>query len=313
MAWEGLGKGLVLAGQSFNEGYDAAARRELERQRMAQDKAMRDRAMKFDLAAKKMVETPTGEFELSDAGKASEQFERGSKSAGLLKEGIELDPLTGEVKIAPWRQNLTQAEIDVKRASAGKLRSDIEKDRAKKDQPPTNKEIFNNLPPENQEQITLLSKEKAKKLNSFNKFDEVLKIMDDKSVSEEQKIQQAYSTLKQLNDPENSDALAREEAGRASKFLEYNIIPNLTEPGAVLGRDLKGFRDQLVLSKQKLKGASDANDKQINELYGGSRSSGQGLLIEGNAGPGTLKVGDVQDGYTYKGGDPSNPNSWSKK
>lgn len=80
--------------------------------------------------------------------------------------------------------------------------------------------------------------------NVKSAMDSALKVLQDPAVPEDQKVKTGQGLFKLLNSAEGADAVGAEEAKRIGSYLEYNI-GNFTQPGAFIGRDLKGFTDQI--------------------------------------------------------------------
>lgn len=297
MAFEGLAKGLLSAGEAFNEGYDKASQRELEKQKMAQEAALRNRAYKMELAQRNLVETPQGGYDLSDEAKQEKQLDKTIKTAGLLNQGIELDETTGDVKMSDWKKGMTDAEIGLKKAQTNKLWSEINKEKNKTVKIPTEADKFKSLPENVQTGIMDLEKTNIKKVNAHGKFQSILNILDDASISNDQKLQQAENTLKMLNDPENSDALAQEEAARASDYLQFYVIPRIRAGTLRWGTDMKGFKEQIKLSIKKTEDSFKSNQQVIEKLKRGesidlstlNQPKKQSVMSEGDNKSGLIK------------------------
>lgn len=119
-----------------------------------------------------------------------------------------------------------------------------------------------------QKQMEKLGVGNAGLYNVKSAMDEALKILEDKSISEDQKIKTGQSLFKLLNSAEGSDAVGAEEAKRLGSYLEYNL-GNFTQPGAFVGRDLGGFTDQVRNYSTLLGGRMQKNEEGINTLRGG--------------------------------------------
>lgn len=124
-----------------------------------------------------------------------------------------------------------------------------------------------------QKQMEKLGTSNAGLFNVKGAMDEALKVLNDPAVGEDQKIKVGQGLYKSLNSAEGADAVGAEEAKRLGSFIEYNI-GNFTQPGAFLGRDLKGFTEQINNYSKLLGGRIQQNESGINTLRGGGSLGG---------------------------------------
>jgi len=124
-----------------------------------------------------------------------------------------------------------------------------------------------------QKQMEKLGTSNAGLFNVKGAMDEALKILNDPSVGEDQKIKVGQGLYKSLNSAEGADAVGAEEAKRLGSYLEFNI-GNITQPGAFLGRDLKGFTGQISNYAKLLGGRIQQNEAGINTLRNGGSLGG---------------------------------------
>lgn len=112
------------------------------------------------------------------------------------------------------------------------------------------------------------------------------------------------------------NAVLRRESGasispaeRQSAAQQYFVRPG--DPQDVAAQK-KANRQQVI---ENLKGASGRAYGLIPLVPTGTAAAPKGLLGRDNVAPekADLQVGAEQDGYIYKGGDPSKPGSWRKK
>lgn len=108
--------------------------------------------------------------------------------------------------------------------------------------------------------------------NVKNAMDEAYTVLNDPNVSEDQKIKTGQGLFKLLNSAEGSDAVGAEEAKRLGSYLEYNI-GNFTQPGAMFGRDLKGFTEQVGNYSKLLGGRIQRNEQTAQGLKAGKTFS----------------------------------------
>jgi hypothetical protein len=124
-----------------------------------------------------------------------------------------------------------------------------------------------------QKQMEKLGTSNAGLFNVKGAMDEALKILRDPTVGEDQKIKVGQGLYKSLNSAEGADAVGAEEAKRLGSYLEYNIA-NFTQPGAFIGRDLKGFTGQIENYAKLLGGRIQQNESGINTLRSGGSLGG---------------------------------------
>lgn len=70
--------------------------------------------------------------------------------------------------------------------------------------------------------------------------------------------------LKQLNSPDNPDAIGREESERIGGYLIYRK-GNLFEPGAFIGRDLDAFEDQVENKLAAMRASNKQRDDTVSK------------------------------------------------
>ena len=137
-----------------------------------------------------------------------------------------------------------------------------------------NKNAFDHLPMEDQEQVKVLGQKNAQKSSIKNQLDALVTTLTDKKLTDAQKLPLAMSGLKVINSQEGQDALGSEESHRLGSLLEFHFL-NLTKPGPVIGRAPIGdFTNQVAVSSQQLGEAVGRNNKQIQSLYAGHSNQG---------------------------------------
>lgn len=136
---------------------------------------------------------------------------------------------------------------------------------------------FQNLPKERQVIVESLGKSIGNKMTVRTTLDETVRTMTDAMAkgNRDEAIVMGQQILKVLNSQEGQDAVGTQEAQRLASQLEYHIWPNLTQPGAVFGRDVKGFMNTLRLTSQRLGREVDQNQRLIDLAYVGRNLSGQ--------------------------------------
>ena len=227
-----------------------------------------------------------------------------------------------------YRQSAPAIENQLKQAQAAHLKGQTAKDLAearKKGAGNPNKEAFDALPPENQEQIKDLARQTGAKSSIKNQIDSALSVLDDPNVSEDQKVTMGQQLLKTLNSTEGKDAVGSEESKRLGSFLQKKMF-NFTQPGSMFGRDLGEFVDQVKLTSGAIGQATERNKAQMDELYGrrgrqiqniaipetALAKNGSRIVQDAQAAPPDIRPGTVVDGFVYMGGDKANAKSWKK-
>lgn len=215
-----------------------------------------------------------------------------------------------------------QLDNDLTKAHANYFNAEAMKNRAeagKKTNPA--KLEFDNLPPENQEQIKELAKKSANKTSIKGQIDAALAALEDPGVSDEQKTIMGRNLAKVLNSTEGQDAVGNQEASRMVGLLDRF---NLHRPGTPFGVQLGEFTKQVKNSSAVLGDAISRNKAQMETLYGRTPkvvtaqtdlvrdkvpdSSNEGVAVASEM----PKIGEVRKGHVFRGGDPSKPASWSK-
>lgn len=124
------------------------------------------------------------------------------------------------------------------------------------------------LSPDNKIMVEKLSEDSAKKTAIANEITSAVKIFDDPTVSDTQKIKAGQALLKTLNSTQGSDAVGVEEARRLGSFLEWTIRP-FPESGKKIGRDLPGFRDQAASTVNRLASSIESNKSVVQNAMAG--------------------------------------------
>jgi hypothetical protein len=192
------------------------------------------------------------------------------------KRGIEIDPSDTASSLARRAGSMSdrgnieaRSQIDFDKAvklEQLRQRGDIDKMNFQ-EKLGGEKKRFERMPEDQKELVTGLSKKNANKVAIASQIDSVTKILDDDSIGEDQKLMQARQLIKTLNSSEGQDAVGVEEAKRLAGMIEFRLF-NLTEPGAVFGRDLKGFTEQAKTTSSALKDSITTNQGLINKTMG---------------------------------------------
>ena len=121
------------------------------------------------------------------------------------------------------------------------------------------------LPLDQKKLVETLSTKNANKIAIKNQIQAVVDSWD--NLSDEQKVTQGGQLLKTLNSSEGADAIGVEEAKRLGSMLEFQMF-NVTQPGAFVGRDLKGFKTQAQNTANNIGTAVESNSAIIDRAMG---------------------------------------------
>jgi len=161
----------------------------------------------------------------------------------------------------------------------------------------------NNLPIDKKHFVDTLATKNANKTAIKNQINAVMSGWD--NLSDDQKVTAGRQLLKTLNSTEGADAIGAEEAKRLGGKLEF-AIGNFTNSNPTqFGRDLKGFKEQALNTSNSIEQSILANQSEIDKAMGRAQPT---QVVQQTA-P-TPRQGDVQEGYVFVGGDPSDPASW---
>lgn len=162
------------------------------------------------------------------------------------------------------------------------------------------------LPIDLKSEVTGLATKNANKVSISNQMKGYLQQFKN-AETEDQKVVIGRQMLKVLNSPEGADAIGAEEAKRLGGLLETAYLPRMPgEPGPTFGRDLDLFEQQVEDTINAVDTGVSLNQQRINQIMGR-----QGAASGGSA-PAVPKIGDVVDGYRFRGGSPGSPSSWEK-
>lgn len=242
--------------------------------------------------------------------------------AGILAP----DQMPAEYDSGLYRQSLMRArqltpmiEDRLKKAQTSKLYAEAAEDKNKTQN--LAKQQFDMLPVENQEQIKDLAKKTSSKESIANQLQATFETLQNKDVPYEQKLMAAKNLGKVLNSTEGADAVGEGEAKRMMAFLNY--LPT-DRPGFDLGPQIDKFTEQVGIKLGDIRQAAAMNKQGIDKLYGRQPSElaprqyaksadGKDQKKSGFTMAADLpKHGDVQDGYVFLGGNPSDPKSWKR-
>jgi len=135
----------------------------------------------------------------------------------------------------------------------------------------TEKNEFDRLPGDKQQDIKDLSKSSTNKKIISNQIESVLNVSKD--LNDEGKLQQYRQLIKTLNSTEGRDAVAVEEAKRLASKLEF-AMGNFTNNNPIqFGRDLEGFELDAANTVKALRDAAKSNESIKDSIYGRQPSS----------------------------------------
>lgn len=129
------------------------------------------------------------------------------------------------------------------------------------------------LAPEVRAEVTTLASKNAGKTSIANQMRGYLSELQN-AETEDEKIVIGRQMLKVLNSPEGADAIGAEEAKRLGGLLEFNVLPNLFEPGPTFGRDISAFEDQVIATIGAVESGVKSNRKRIGVLTGRAQRGG---------------------------------------
>lgn len=154
----------------------------------------------------------------------------------------------------------TAQEMGLKRQELDLKRQELAQKKA------SEKAEFAALPKEAQVEITTLATKNANKRSIANQMKSYL-AQYQTATTKDGKIRIGNQMLKVLNSPEGADAIGSDEANRLGAALKMQVF-NVTNPGPMFGRDLKGFNDQVVATINSVENGVKMNDDRIAELRG---------------------------------------------
>jgi hypothetical protein len=98
--------------------------------------------------------------------------------------------------------------------------------------------------------------------------------------------------------------IRKTSANRAKWLKEYEKDPN-SDYGKKMAAEIENFDNQLAIAEDTLAGLQDGSvDPKSVKSGGGEKAQSKSA--------GAPKVGEVRQGYKFKGGDPADQNSWEK-
>lgn len=194
----------------------------------------------IDLQGKRDVTKAEKDFELNEKlRKGSEQFKSGEAD----------------------KQRTFEAGEGAKTRTHQKSLAEIKQDSKKANITGTDKKILDDL-----------GKQNANKIDIINEVDAASKVLEDPKQSEASKLKVAQGLLKTLNSKRGQDAVGVEESNRLGSLLEYNfggiggIKAALSGTGSYIGRDMKGFVDQIKATNKSLKDNVLSNNERVSQV-----------------------------------------------
>lgn len=177
---------------------------------------------------------------------------------------------------------------------------------ARSEQKTVKDKAYESLTKEDKIQVDELAKGVGHRKNIINILNGNLKQYQN-AKTEAQKITIGNSMIKSLNAVLGSDAVGAEEVGRLAANLKYQVA-NFTGPGAFVGRDLKGFEQQVIDSINGYKDANNQSLAQINEIKGIAPQSATPAATPVTRGAGPLAPGVSQQQNELVNWAMANPN-----
>lgn len=268
----GLLTGLASAIRSGLDSYD----REENRRRQIAEREMEQRAKKlsYDLDLRKsgLIQKPDGTLE-EDPNSIAYQKSQAEmqmmqqkpalelREKGLIKTdtGYDYDPLKKRGMMA----DASYKEALAKKASAEAM---MPKNMASP-----------KLPPLIKAQVDPLIKDVAKMTTTRSMVNELLTQVADESIPENQRVATALEQLKLMNSALGPDALGEGETQRVGGYLSYKPDP-FGPKGLKIGPDLKAFKKQVEMARDRLDGTINTLGSQVNKISGQEIIAGPGLL-----------------------------------
>lgn len=124
------------------------------------------------------------------------------------------------------------------------------------------------LQPHHKKMVDKFSESYANQTGTAIALETLLQQISDPKIPKDLAIQAGLDSLKILNSIEGRDAVGVEEANRVGRFLQFNIIPNLTRPGPAFGRSMDLFKKQVENAAQRARTRAASTQKEIEKIMG---------------------------------------------
>jgi hypothetical protein len=192
------------------------------------------------------------EFSIYEPAKASElRREKELKQIQFNKAKAEADELSGPFENSRKAQELKYAASLKNKGGGGSANEAT---------------IYKNLPEDKKRTIETLATDNAKRAPVMNFIKAELDKWD--TYTDAQKLTQGRALIKPLNSLMGSDAVGAEEVKRLAANLEY-AMGNLTNDNPThFGRNLDGFKQQVMDNLNSMQTMVKENQKIIDEAYG---------------------------------------------
>jgi hypothetical protein len=295
----------------------------------AQAKALADRQYKMQLLQQGLEEGPDGSYTKSADQKRRDSLGEAEKQAGLLKSGYsaEYDPVTGQSKLNKI-PGFKDTEEQLKQAQIRKINAEIAREGKRSGK----------LIPAGE--TTNVSKATA----AFQSLEDAGKVIDTNSdimgprsgaIGLLQRGKRLVGLDSSADRYDNFDASMKQKAQEIGSYLEGGKLTDADVPKYLemlpkrgdtpnVAQVKKQAVQRLIANRQKqelaaLKGAGYDTDgipgldvpDLPKGLISGSGEKKPGLIKEAVAGD-VPKVGDVQQGFRFKGGNPGDQANWEK-
>lgn len=127
-------------------------------------------------------------------------------------------------------------------------------------------------------------KQKDNKIKLSLTFDETVAALDDPNISKDQKVQIALRSLGAMNSESGQNAVGVEEAQRLGNQLK---LIRISAPGPMFGRQVKEFRDSLVISRNRMMKEAKQLDSLISSTVSGEKPDFSPKQVFSTPQPGT--------------------------
>lgn len=305
--WDAVGalaEGIKQGFLTYNDVKKTQREEEMDRQ----DRALKERLLKFNLAEKGYQETPSGSFETTPAKQEEQFYDTATKLAGVQAKGMEFLPEFERFKVFSGKD---QSEDPTKALQNQYLREKISALR-NKPAPKTNvkpnewsaaqfgkrmehaDKVFSQLASGGYSRAGLLGAAESK-------LPEAVRAGPTK--------QQAQAERNFVN------AVLRDESGAAISPTEFEsaalqYFPRVGDNEATLRQKAQNRRQ--AIENFKAEAGSAWQMIPTAQTPGSAPGASKGLLGDIQGAVGEPTPGTVENGFRFKGGDPANPQSWEK-
>jgi len=122
------------------------------------------------------------------------------------------------------------------------------------------------LQPHHKKIVDQFSTSYANQTGTAIALETLLQQISDPNIPKDLAIQAGLDSLKILNSSEGRDAVGVEEANRVGRFLQFNVMPNLTRPGPAFGRSMELFKGQVKNAGERARTRAARTQKEIESI-----------------------------------------------